>query len=119
MAFEQAGTGAIGAGVEFYAEQADGVETDADQTFGKARLIAQQQALGPFLLFRLGCVGLTIIPVEVKVAQFQAGFAVCEEACVDLGGQAAAGQEQDDEGGFHCLSLVIRRSVVMSKPIPH
>ncbi|MNP65028.1 hypothetical protein D3C76_1605860 [compost metagenome] len=68
MALEHAGAGAIRAGVEFDAYQADRIETDPDQPLGKAGFVAQQEALGPFLLFRLRRVGLTIVTVEVEVA---------------------------------------------------
>ena len=96
MALEQAGTGAIGAGVEFDAEQADGIETDADQTFGEAGFVAQQETLGPFLLFGLRGVVLAIVTVEVEVAQLEAGLAVLDKVSSGGGREAddAAGQQQ-------------------------
>ncbi|MNE64514.1 hypothetical protein D3C80_1599310 [compost metagenome] len=93
VALEQAGTGAIGTGVELDAELAEGVDTDANHAVGIAGFVAQQETLGPLVLFGLGGVCLAEVAVEVKVAQLHFGRAVCEEVGVGLCGEAAAGQE--------------------------
>ncbi|MNC40961.1 hypothetical protein D3C75_897040 [compost metagenome] len=79
MAFEQAGTRAIRAGIELDALKAQGIETHANQTFGVSRFIAQQETLRPLLLFGLRGIGLAKVTVEVEVAQFKVGLAVLDK----------------------------------------
>ncbi|MNO93194.1 hypothetical protein D3C76_847910 [compost metagenome] len=79
VARQQAGAGAVGAGVELDAEQAEGVDAKADGACGVTGFVAQQEALGPFLLLGLGGAVLAEVAIEVEVAQFEAGLAVHEK----------------------------------------
>ncbi|MNX85723.1 hypothetical protein D3C86_1175740 [compost metagenome] len=115
IALEQAGAGAIGTGIELDAELAKSVDTDADHAVGIAGFVAQKETLGPFFLLGLGGIGLAEVAVEVEVARFQPGRAVCEEVGVSLCGEAGAGQEQGEGGGFHWLPFVV---FVVDEPLP-
>ncbi|MDT4855584.1 hypothetical protein FQZ97_899450 [compost metagenome] len=90
VGLEQAGAGAVGAGIELHAEQAQRIDAHAHWAFGKAGFVTQQEALGPFLGLVLRGAVLAEIAVEVEVAHFQAGPGVLEEfgAGVGTGGQS-------------------------------
>ncbi|MDT4841879.1 hypothetical protein FQZ97_757550 [compost metagenome] len=94
VGFEQAGAGAVRAGVELQTEQADGVHADTDGAFGITGLQAQDKALGPFLGFVAGGCGVAEIAVEVEIASIQAGLAV-----VDKGRAGGRAQADGDTGG--------------------
>ncbi|MCY1491845.1 hypothetical protein D9M68_256430 [compost metagenome] len=106
VTLEQAGAGAIRAGVELETEQADGVHADADGALGVAGLQAQQETLRPLFLFGLRGAFLAEIAVEVEVAQLQAAFAVLDELRLSQtwNGQSAErgqGHGTGERGGVH------------------
>lgn len=93
VALQKAGADAVGAGVELHAEQADGVEPEAERAFGVARFHFQHEALRPFLGLGLAVAGAKIA-VHVEVAQIDAGLAVLDE-----GGAGRAGDGQGEGAG--------------------
>ncbi len=115
IALENTGAGAIRAGVQLDAQQADGVQTEAQTTFGVTGLPIGAHALGPFIGLALGCIALAKVAVEVEIAQLDAALGVINK------GSAGRSRHQGGKGGqhkglglFHCLmSLVfIGQSVV-------
>ncbi|MCY1451801.1 hypothetical protein D9M71_686860 [compost metagenome] len=94
MGRQQAGVGAVGAGVELDAKHAQRVQAKAHGAIGVARLEIEDEALGPFIalgLLRAGAVAE--VAVEVHVAGFEGGRAVFEE-----GGLAHRGDTGKREG---------------------
>jgi hypothetical protein len=84
---QQPGSSAAAAGVELEAEQADGVDAEADGAFAEAGLQAQEEALRPFVGV-VARAALAEVAIEVEVAQFEAGVAVLDQ--VGLGEQRAS-----------------------------
>ena len=88
---QQAGAGAVGAGVELDAEHAQRIHAKADGAVGVARLQVEHEALGPFVaLGLLGAGAVAKVAVEVHVAGFQGRAAVFEEG--GLGKRRKAGK---------------------------
>ncbi len=80
MGGQQAGAGAVGAGIKLDPEHAQGIHAKADGAVGVARLQVEHEALGPFValgLLRAGAVAK--VAVEVHVAGFQGRATVFEE----------------------------------------
>jgi len=88
-AWQEAGAATAGAGVELDAEQADGIQAEADRPFGVAGFHFQDEALGPLLGLGLA-VPRTEVAVHVEVAQFDSGLAVFDE-----GGRSRVGHAQN------------------------
>ncbi|MNZ90495.1 hypothetical protein D3C78_1094590 [compost metagenome] len=94
---QQAGAAATTPGIKLDPEQAQGIDPEANGARRKARLVIQQEALGPFGALTLGgprrpCAHTVLIAkifVEVDVAQLQLELAV-----VDKTFSANAGQWQ-------------------------
>ncbi|MNZ32984.1 hypothetical protein D3C78_503220 [compost metagenome] len=113
VALEQAGAGAVGAGVELDAEQAEGIDAHPHGALGEAGLIAQEEALGPFLGLGLGGIVLAEVAIEVEVAQFQAGLAVLDELGLgdarqnDTGAKRGQGHGLGERGLAHCYCLLV------------
>ncbi|MNG02057.1 hypothetical protein D3C84_850640 [compost metagenome] len=75
---QQPGTGAIGAGVEFEAEHALGIQPEADGARGVARDELKDKALGPFPRGRLRR-GAFVVAIEIIVTRSQGGLAVFDK----------------------------------------
>ena len=109
MGRQQAGTGAVRAGVELDAEHRLGVEAKADSAIGITGLEIKNETLTPF--FTLGLAGaFAEVAVEVDVAGAQLGAAVFgETACLGQRSEQQAGGGQQggrqaapwDEYGVH------------------
>jgi hypothetical protein len=87
---QQAGAGAVGAGVELDAEHAQRIQAKAHGAVGVAGLEVEHEALGPFValgLLRAGAVAE--VAVEVHVAGFEGGRAVFEEGGLAQGATPA------------------------------
>uniref|UniRef100_A0A1I8ALT3 Secreted protein n=1 Tax=Steinernema glaseri TaxID=37863 RepID=A0A1I8ALT3_9BILA len=100
VTLQQAATTAFGAGIELEPEQADGVHPNAQGALGKAGLVAQHKALGPFLGLGLRGLVLAKVAVEVEVAQFHAGLAVIDKGRVGRAanaGECCRGQQAKAE----------------------
>ena len=114
VALEQAGAAAVGAGIELHPEQADGVDAETDGALGVTGLVAQEEALGPFLGLGLAGAFLAEITVEVEVAEFDAGLAVLDELGMGQGWDGNAGTQRGkshgtgDRGHAHCYCLLER-----------
>ncbi|MNZ74955.1 hypothetical protein D3C78_934210 [compost metagenome] len=95
---QQAGAGAVGAGVELDTEHPQGIEAKAYGTVGVARLEVEHEALGPFVtLGLLGAGAVAKVAIEVHVTGFEARLAVIEE-----GGLAQRGDAGKGEGAGNC-----------------
>ncbi|MNP11364.1 hypothetical protein D3C76_1035470 [compost metagenome] len=94
MGRQQAGAGAVRAGIQLEAEHAQRVEADADGAGGVAGLEVEDEALCPFLA--LGLAGAVAeVAVEIDVLGLQGGAAVFDEA----GGLGERGEAGEGRGG--------------------
>ncbi|MNZ69519.1 hypothetical protein D3C78_878210 [compost metagenome] len=93
MGRQQAGAGAVGAGVEFDTEHPQGVETKANRAVGVAGLEVEHEALGPLVTFGLlGARAIAKVAVEVHVAGFEGRFAVIEKSSLAQRRDAGKGE---------------------------
>src|SRR5690606_26265447 len=76
---QQSGILALRSGVELHPEQADGIDAESDRPLGKAGLVIEQKALRPLVPLRLAGTVLSVVGIEIEVAQFQRGLAIGEE----------------------------------------
>ncbi len=86
---------AASAAVEGHAEHADGVKAKTDGALGKARLVVEEERLAPLFGLRWRGGAVTVVVIEVEVAQAQVGFTVTQEIGARQGAQGnaqAAGQ---------------------------
>ncbi|MNG20887.1 hypothetical protein D3C84_1051860 [compost metagenome] len=67
------------AAVEFQAQQTHGIQAEPHGAVGKPGLIIEHECLAPFFGLRRCGSAITVIVVEVEVAQVQVGFAVADK----------------------------------------
>ncbi|MNP42774.1 hypothetical protein D3C76_1365610 [compost metagenome] len=99
------------AGIQLDAEQAEGVDTDADRALGEARGVVEEEPLAPLLLLGRCRRAFAVVRVDVEVAQGEAGLAVLDEAAGGgLLGQQAKGDGQGQGRCVHarCSNTVLK-----------
>src|SRR5690606_17221120 len=89
--------GGVATGVQFDADQRDGVDAEADRALGKAGVVVEQETLAPLVGFTVVIGGVVGVEVVVEIAQAQRGFTVFNET----GSQGLLGQ-QADSGNSEC-----------------
>ena len=78
VGWQQAGTGAVGAGIQLHAEHGFGIQTKANGASGKAGLQVNNETLRP--LFPLGLASaFTKVAIEIDIAGAELGAAVFDE----------------------------------------
>ncbi|MNY54656.1 hypothetical protein D3C86_1905520 [compost metagenome] len=100
MGRQQAGAGAVGAGIELDAEHAQGIDAKTDHALGVARFQVEHEALGPFValgLLRTGAIAK--VAVEVHVAGFEGGAAVFEKSGLGERRKTGKGGGAGERGG--------------------
>ncbi|MDT4874622.1 hypothetical protein FQZ97_1099330 [compost metagenome] len=81
---QQVGAGAPATGVELDPEHAQGIEAEADRTFGVAGLDVEEETLAPFFALVLA-IAFAEITIQVDIAHDQVGAAVFDKS--GLGGR--------------------------------